>query len=84
MSQETGARNANSHDPNGDGQDLAATENEPIGKTGLTDEERARYEQVQAEINAMILLEEEKEREKSESTKRDSDDDDLLLSLLPL
>ncbi len=81
MSQEMDARNANSHDPNGDEQDLAATEN---GTTRLTNEERARYEQVQAGINAMILLEEEKEREKSESTRLDSDDDDLLLTLLPL
>ena len=78
MSQETGARNANSHDPNGDEQDLAAAENEPIGTTGLTDEERARYEQVQAEINAMILLEDEKERNKSGVAE---EDDDLWLPL---
>jgi hypothetical protein len=37
-----------------------------VNTTGLTDEERALYEQVQAEINAMILLEEEKERTKAE------------------
>lgn len=58
--------------------------NSAVGTTGLTDEERVRYEQVQAEIAAMIVLEEEKERAGSETIKKDSDDDDLLLSLLPL
>ena len=42
-----------------------AQNNPTVSTKGLTDEERARYEQVQAEINAMILLEDEKERNKS-------------------
>ncbi len=58
MSQETDARNANSDNK----QDSADAGNEPTNAIGLTDEERTRYGQVQAEINAMILLEEEKER----------------------
>ncbi len=82
MSQNISDRNANSHDESGDEPDLSASENETIGATGLTNEECSRYEQVKAEINAMILLEEEKRKEKSESTKRNSDDDDLWL--LPL
>lgn len=84
MSQNTNAEDSKLHNANGGEQISPADEgNSMVNTIGLTDEELARYEQVQAEIKAMILLEEEKKREKSESTKRD-DDDDLLLSLLPL
>ncbi len=53
----------------------AVKNNSMVNITGLTDEELVRYEQVQAEINAMILLEEEKERGVSESAANDTDDD---------
>jgi hypothetical protein len=85
MSQNTDAEDSKLQNANGGEQISFAAENSPtLSTTGLSAEERARYEQVQAEINAMIFLEDEKERTESESTKRDSDDDDLLLSLLPL
>lgn len=74
MSQETDARTANADNK----QDSADAENEPTNTTGLTDEERARYGQVQAEISAMIQLEDEKERNKSGMAE---DDDDLLLPI---
>jgi len=85
MSQNMDAEDSKLQNADGGDQFSSAAENNPtVSTTGLTDEERSRYEQVQTEINAMILLEEEKKREKTESTKRDADDDDLLLSLLPL
>ncbi len=62
MSQNTDAEDSKLQNANGGEQISSAAENNPtVSTTGLTDEERARYEQVQAEINAMILLEEEKE-----------------------
>jgi len=68
MSQNTDAEDSKLQNANGDEQISPAVENNPtVSTTGLTDEERARFEQVQAEINAMILLEEEKEREMSEA-----------------
>ncbi|MDQ3684780.1 MAG: hypothetical protein M3430_04165 [Acidobacteriota bacterium] len=67
---------------NGGDQFSSATENNPaVNTTGLSDEDRARYEQVQAEINAMILLEEEKEAAARESVPDESTDDDLWLPL---
>jgi len=85
MSQDTDAEDSELQNADGSDQFSSAAKNNPtLSTTGLTGKERARYEQVQAEINAMIFLEDEKERTESESTKRDSDDDDLLLSLLPL
>lgn len=85
MSQDMDAEDSKFQNANNSEQLSSAIENNlAVGTTGLTDEERARYEQVQAEINTMIVLEEEKERAGSETTKRDSDDDELLLSLLPL
>lgn len=74
MSQNTDAKNSKLQNANGGDQLLSAAENNRTASTtGLTDEERARYEQVQAEINAMILLEEEKERNKSRMSEDDED-----------
>lgn len=76
MSQNTDAEDSKIQDANGGEQISSAAENNPtVSTTGLTDEERARYEQVQAEIKVMILLEEEKERGVSESAANDTDDD---------
>ena len=74
MSQNTDAEGSKLQNANGGDQFSSAAENNPtVSTTGLTDEERARYEQVQAEINAMILLEEEKERNKSGAAEEDAD-----------
>ncbi len=79
MSQNTDAEDSKIQNANGGDQFSSAAENNPtVNTTGLTGEERARYEQVQVEINAMILLEEEKERNKSRVAE---EDDDLLLPL---
>ena len=79
MSQSTLAVDSKIQNANGGGRKLVAAENNPAAsKTGLTDEERARYEQVQMEINAMILLEDEKERNKSGVAE---EDDNLWLPL---
>jgi len=76
MSQNTDAEESKPQDANGGEQISPAVEdNSMVNTIGLTDEERARYEQVQAEIKAMILLEEEKERGVSESAANDADDD---------
>ncbi len=67
MSLNTDAEDLKLQNANGGEQISPAVENNSmVNTTGLTDEERALYEQVQAEINAMILLEEEKERTKAE------------------
>ncbi len=74
MSQSTLAVDSMIQNANGSGRKLVAAENNPtVSTTGLTDEERARYEQVRAEINAMILLEDEKERNTSGATEEDYD-----------
>ncbi len=79
MSQNTDAEDSKLQNANGGDQSSSAAENNPaVSTTGLTREERARYEQVQAEINAMILLEEENERNKSRVAEEDND---LWLSL---
>ena len=79
MSQNTDAEDLQFQNTNGGEQTSSAIENNPtVSTTGLTSEERARYEQVQAEINAMILLEEEKERNKSGVAE---EDDNLWLPL---
>ena len=79
MSQNMDAEDSKLQNANGGEQILPAVENNSmVNATGLTDEERARYEQVQAEINHMILLEEEKERNKSGVAE---EDDDLWLPL---
>ncbi len=79
MSQNTDAEDSKLQNANGGEQISPAVENNSmVNTTGLTDEERARYEQVQAEINAMILLEEEKGKNKSGVAE---EDDDLWLSL---
>jgi hypothetical protein len=62
----------------GDHFSSVAQNNPAVSTTGLTDEERARYEQVQAEINAMMLLEDEKEKNTSGVAE---EDDDLWLPL---
>ena len=78
MSQNTDAEDSKLQNANGGEQISPAVENNSmVNTTGLTDEERARYEQVQAEINAMILLEEEKEKEMSEAA-QDSGEDSWL------
>ncbi|MCA1626209.1 MAG: hypothetical protein LC778_20935 [Acidobacteria bacterium] len=79
MSQNMDAEDSKLQNVNGGEQISPAVENNSMVKTsGLTDEERARYEQVQAEINAMILLEDEKERNKSGMAE---DEDDLWLPI---
>lgn len=79
MSQNTDAEDSKLQNASGGEQMLPAVENNSmVNTTGLTDEERARYAQVQAEINAMILLEDERESNKSGMAE---DDDDLLLPL---
>ena len=79
MSQNMDAEDSKLQDANGGEQISAAAENNPtVSTTGLTDEERARYEQVRAEINAMILLEDEKERNKCGAAE---EGDDLWLPL---
>ncbi len=78
MSQNTDAEDSKLQNANVGEQISPAVENNSmVNTTGLTDEERARYEPVQAEINAMILLEDEKERNKSGV----AEDDDLWLPL---
>ncbi len=81
MSQNTNAEDSRLQDANGGEQISPAVEhNSLVNTTGLTDEERARYEQVQAEINAMLLLEEEKrKRDLSAPAAQDLDDDLWLL-----
>ncbi len=79
MLQNTDAEDSKLQNANGGDQFSSSAENNPtISTTGLTDEERARYEQVQVEINAMILLEDEKERNKSGVAE---EDDNLWLPL---
>ncbi len=78
MSQNTDAEDSKLQNADGSDQFSSAENNSTVSTTGLTGEERARYEQVQAEINAMILLEDEKERNKSGVAE---EDDDLWLPL---
>jgi hypothetical protein len=74
MSQNTDAEDSKLQNANGGEQISPAVENNlMVNTTGLTDEERARYGQVQAEINAMILLEDEKERNNSGVAEEDDD-----------
>ncbi len=74
MSQSTVAVNSKIENANGGDQLTGAAENNPtFSTTGLMNEERARYEQVRAEINAMILLEDEKERNKCRAAEEDYD-----------
>jgi hypothetical protein len=76
MSQDTDAEDSELQNADGSDQFSSAAKNNPtLSTTGLTGKERARYEQVQAEINAMILLEEEKERAEVEPVARNSEED---------
>ncbi len=74
MSQNTLAVDSIIQNANGGDQFTRDAENNmAISTAGLTDEERARYERVQAEINGMILLEDEKEKNKSGVAEADYD-----------